>query len=233
MEIIKKFVRQEMYGWKHIEILWLLLASTTITFLSIYWGDDLIGIVSSLTGVICVILTGKGKLSAYIFGLINTVLYAYISFGAQYYGEVMLNALYYVPMQFVGFYMWNKHINSETEEVEKLGMCWKSRFIYTLVSIICIYGYGLFLKSIGGSMPFVDSMSTCLSILAMILSVKRYFEQWILWVVIDVVTIFMWTINYINGGTDIATLIMWCVYLLNAIIMLIKWYKESKKYIEV
>lgn len=31
----------------------------------------------------------------------------------------MLNSLYYVPMQFVGFYVWNKHMDKETKEVEK------------------------------------------------------------------------------------------------------------------
>lgn len=30
----------------------------------------------------------------------------------------MLNALYYVPMQFVGFFVWNRHMNQETCEVE-------------------------------------------------------------------------------------------------------------------
>ena len=43
------------------------------------------GMISSTTGVICVVCTGKGKLSAYLFGLINSVLYAIIAFEAAYY----------------------------------------------------------------------------------------------------------------------------------------------------
>ena len=39
------------------------------------------------------VCTGKGKLSAYVFGAINTLLYAIISYKAKFYGEVMLNAL--------------------------------------------------------------------------------------------------------------------------------------------
>ena len=56
------------------------------------------GIISATTGVACVVCTGKGKLSAYIFGVVNCVLYAIISYQAKLYGETMLNALYYVPM---------------------------------------------------------------------------------------------------------------------------------------
>jgi len=38
--------------------------------------------------MICVVLTGKGKLSSYVFGMVNTLLYAYIAYGAKYYGDV-------------------------------------------------------------------------------------------------------------------------------------------------
>lgn len=109
MEKVKKFAKNEFTGWKKWEVVWLILATIIITGLSIYWGDNLRGITAAVTGVICVILTGKGKMSCYIFGLVNTILYAVIAFGAKYYGEVMLNALYYVPMQFVGWFMWKKH----------------------------------------------------------------------------------------------------------------------------
>jgi nicotinamide mononucleotide transporter len=105
---IKSLLKDEISGWKIGEILWLLVASLVIFGLSIYWKDNLMGIVSAVTGVICVICTGKGKLSAYLFGLVNCVLYAIISYKARLYGETMLNIIYYVPMQFVGFYIWSK-----------------------------------------------------------------------------------------------------------------------------
>lgn len=102
----------------------MVLAVLVIIAVSIYWGDNALGIMMAVTGVICVIATGKGKLSCYLFGLINTMLYAYVALGARYYGEVMLNAFYYVPMQFVGWYLWKKHINQETNEVIKTKMSW-------------------------------------------------------------------------------------------------------------
>lgn len=90
---LKEFVRNEIEGWKKLEVAWLLIACAVIVGLSIYWDDTVMGIISSTTGVICVVCTGKGKLSAYIFGLVNTVLYAIISYKAALYGETMLNAL--------------------------------------------------------------------------------------------------------------------------------------------
>ena len=56
-----------------------------------------------------------------------------------------------------------------------------------------------------------------------------YMEQWILWIVVDVVTVAMWGIAFANGNDSIATLLMWIVYLGNAVIMYIKWAKEAKQ----
>lgn len=224
---MKNFIKNELSGWKKWEVSWLVIACAIITGLSIYWQDTLMGIISSTTGVACVVCTGKGKLSAYLFGLVNSVLYAIISFNAHLYGETMLNAIYYVPMQFVGFYVWNKHMNSETKEVEKRHMDMKGRLLLLIVMIAATYVYGLFLRSIGDAMPFVDSFTTVSSVIAMIISVKMFAEQWWIWVAVDVFSIYMWWCNFKTGGDNMATLLMWTVYLGNAIIMLVKWEKES------
>lgn len=225
---MKKFIKEELSGWKFWEISWLTLATIIITGLSIYWGDTIMGIVSATTGVICVVCTGKGKLSAYIFGAINTLLYAIIAFKAQYYGEVMLNALYYFPLQFWGLYVWSKNMNKNTYEVKKRQTSVKNKVLMFAVVALSSLVYGFILQKMGGALPYVDAFSTCASVVAMVVSIKMYAEQWLLWIVVDVVTVFMWVMAFINGNDSIATLIMWIVYLLNAIIMYFKWIKEAK-----
>lgn len=222
------FIKNELAGWKKIEVFWLVLACSVITCLSVYWGDTLIGIISSVTGVACVVCTGKGKLSAYIFGLINSVLYAIIAYKATLYGETMLNALYYVPMQFVGFYIWNKNMNSETHEVAKRHMKNKGRLILLVSILAATYIYGLVLNYLGDAMPFVDSFTTVSSVVAMIVSVKMFAEQWWIWVAVDIFSVYMWWCDFRSGSDNVATFLMWILYLGNAIIMLVKWERESK-----
>lgn len=226
---VKKIIKNEITGWKKLEILWLALAVSIIIGLSIYWNDTLMGIISAVTGVICVICTGKGKLSAYLFGVVNCVLYAIISYEAKLYGETMLNALYYVPMQFVGFYIWNKNMNEKTHEVKKIHMKNKTRLLYLFLIIIATIGYGYLLKYLGDAMPFVDSFTTVSSVFAMIISVKMYAEQWWIWIAVDVFSVYMWWCNFTSGSDNMATLLMWAVYLGNAIIMCIKWEKEANR----
>lgn len=224
---LKRFIKEEISGWKKIEVLWLFVACTIITSLSIYWKDTIMGIVSATTGVACVVLTGKGKLSAYIFGLVNCVLYAIISYNANLYGETMLNALYYIPMQFVGFYVWNKNMDKEKHEVKKLHMNNITRIKWLLIMIVGTILYGFVLKYLNDAMPFVDSFTTVSSVVAMIVSVKMYSEQWWIWILVDIFSVYMWWCNFTIGNDNFATLLMWVVYLGNAIIMCIKWEKEA------
>ena len=55
----KKFIKNEIEGWKKLEVTWLLIACAVIVGLSIYWDDTVMGIISSTTGVVCV--HGKRK----------------------------------------------------------------------------------------------------------------------------------------------------------------------------
>ena len=221
-------LKREFTGWKRIEVLWLLAACAVIAGLSIYWGDSLMGIISSVTGVACVVCTGKGKLSAYVFGLVNSVLYAIISYQATLYGETMLNALYYVPMQFVGFWVWSKHMNRDTGEVEKKRMKPLGLVIMCAAIALATVLYGFLLRELGDAMPFVDAFTTVSSVAAMIISVRMYAEQWLIWVAVDVFSVYMWWCDFRSGSDNMATLLMWVVYLGNAVIMLVKWEKEAR-----
>lgn len=118
-------------------------------------------------------------------------------------------------------------MNSKTKEVEKRHMDMKGRLLLLIAMIASTVVYGLFLRSIGDAMPFVDSFTTVSSVIAMIISVKMFAEQWWIWVAVDVFSVYMWWCNFKTGGDNMATLLMWTVYLGNAIIMLVKWEKES------
>lgn len=225
---IKTFLKNEVTGWKKTEVIWLLISCIIIAGLSIYWGDNLMGIISATTGVACVVCTGKGKLSAYIFGVVNCVLYAIISYKAKLYGETMLNAVYYLPMQFVGFYVWHKNMNEETKEVNKKRMKSMQRVVLIVCMAVSTFVYGLILKKMEDTMPYIDSFTTVASVFAMIISIKMFAEQWLIWFAVDALSVYMWWCNFRIGSGNMATLLMWIIYWLNAIIMLIKWEKEAK-----
>jgi len=230
---IRYYLKIELTGWKPIDLAWLSIATSIIIGLSIFWHDTMFSILAALSGVWCVILTGKGKRSSFIFGFVfgfvNAALYAVVSFQAKYYGEVMLNVLYYMPMSIVGWVVWKRHMNHITGEVVKRRLNFKNSLFLYSTTIALIFIYALVLKILGGNLPIVDSMTTIVSIVAQILSIKRLMEQWVLWIVVDAATIFMWAVHFMQGGESIATLAMWSVYLINALLMYTHWNKEVKE----
>ncbi len=227
MDNLKKFCKREISGWKKTELFWLAFANISLLVISIIMKDTALGIAASLTGVTCVIFCGKGKISNYIFGTVNVLLYSYIALKAKFYGEVMLNMLYYFPTNILGWFMWKKNMDSDTGEVLKKRMTLSQDIITVLISAAGIFGYSYILKLLGGNLPLVDSMSTVLSVIAQILMIKRFTEQWIVWILVDAVSVIMWVTAFIKGDGGIAMVLMWSVYLLNAIFMFVKWYKDS------
>lgn len=227
MRLLKNYFKD----WSIFEKSWLSIFTIVNIYLFFAFEDTITGLLASLTGMICVVLCAKGKISNLYFGIVNTVLYAYVAFGQMYYGEVMLNVLYYLPTQFIAIYLWNKNKSTSTEAIGEIKaeiMTNKSRIGLSIIAVILIAVYGYFLSKIGGGRPYIDSTTTILSILAQYLMIKRYVEQWVLWIIIDVFTIGLWLLAFIGDKGNISMLVMWSAFLVNAIYGLVNWIKIYK-----
>lgn len=212
-------------GWTRFEIAWLLVFSTVNVYLFFAWDDTGLGLVTSLTGMLSVVLVAKGKISNYWFGIVNVSLYAWTAYGNAYYGEVMLNAGYFLPMQFIGLVLWRRNVDPDktADDVRVRWLPWRERGLWLLLAVAGTAGYALVLERIGGSLPAYDSASTVLSVIAMILMVRRVAEQWVLWIVIDVVSIYLWLVVVDQGGNEVSMVVMWSAYLVNAVYGLVRW----------
>lgn len=223
------WVRQSVVTYFDDWTLWEKTWLTTFTLINLYlfyaWNDSLMGLAASLTGMMTVVLVAKGRISNYYFGMVNVSLYAYIAWQSQFYGEVMLNALYFLPMQFIGLYLWNRNQDEDRADTVQVAMLDNRKRLLLLVgAVIAIAGYGVFLQHLGGSLPFFDSTSTVLSVIAQLLMVMRVMEQWLAWITIDIVSIYMWAFDYTQGGDEVSMIVMWTAYLVNAVYGLYNWY---------
>jgi nicotinamide mononucleotide transporter len=178
--------------------------------------------IAAICGIFCVVLCAKGKKSQYIWGLFNIIGYIIIAFINKYYGEVMLNGLYYLPRQFIGYYLWNKHENKKTENVKGKKLTIKQTVVLLILTFVSIVLYKLILDLLGGNNTLLDSASTMISIIANTLMLLRYREQWLLWIIIDIITVIMWVLM-----KDFIMVTMWAVYLINAFYGYINWTKMA------
>ena len=220
---------------------WFLIAGVIVSnvIYSILTGTlDVLGSIAGITGVLCVVLVAKGSIWNYLFGLVNVSLYALISYKAALYGDAMLNAFYYLPMQFIGWWQWRKRgaALSEAEsggngvQVKARRFTWNQRIWLVLGCAAAIVAVGFILRHFGDPQPFKDSTTTVLSIVAQALMALAFMEQWALWIITNIVSVIMWTICVSRGEAHAGVMVlMWSFYLLNSINGLRVWLKLSRK----
>ena len=129
--------------WNWFEKSWLIIFTVINIIVFFYSKDSVLGLIAALTGMLSVILVAKGKISNYYFGIVNVVLYGFISYQSKYYGEAMLNLGYFLPMQLIGLVMWSKNqVNvDEKTEVKTERMKAKEIIFWFTVSIVGILIY--------------------------------------------------------------------------------------------
>lgn len=194
---------------------------------------DWVGLIAGVSGVCCVVLVAKRKIINYLFGIVNVSLYAYISYRSQIWGDAFLNACYYFPMQFLGWWQWSRNRESSGREdtVKAKRMSLAGRLWLFAGCAVSVLATGLVLKYFTSDpQPFKDAATTVLSIIAQFLMVRIFMEQWFLWITTNVLSVVMWSILWVNGSSEaLLMVVMWLFYLANSINGLLVWNRASKR----
>lgn len=231
MEKIKKFYT----SLDTFEKLWIIISTLILFAVEMYFDDSLIGIIATLTGLLNVVLVAKGSLINYAFGIVNTVLYTIISYKAGYGGDFVTFLFYYIPLQFLGIYAWKNHTQEDTNLQDVKKMNTSQLMASVAILIIGTYITMLLLPIITdifkmpiNELPFVDAFTTFAGIFAGILMLKRYQEQWYIWVFVNIGSVIMWVTMLGKDPTAVAMIVMWGAYLANALYGAYNWNKMKR-----
>ncbi|RXZ83760.1 nicotinamide riboside transporter PnuC [Paenibacillaceae bacterium] len=216
-------------NWNRYEIAWLGLFSGIAIMLTVVMKDTLFGFTVFITGVLCVVLAAKGNLMTYVFGMYNTFGYAYLSYTNGLFGEVMLNLLFFVPMNAIGFLMWKKHRHGGKLAMRQMDL--RNLFLVAVACVLCSLALGFGLSRIPAqNSPYIDALTTVLSVVATLLMVRRFKEQWLVYIVLNIFTVLLWVIRTVDGSPDgMLMIVMWSAYLVNAIYGYYTWNKGAKE----
>jgi len=223
---ICRWLKAELAGWQLWEVVYTAICTLSIMLISFACGENWLGVASAVTGTLYTLLAGKGKTSCYFFGIFNSAAYGYIAYSCKLYGDAMLNWFCYLPMMFAGMIFWRRKLDAENC-VEKRLLTVSGRIITAAVSFCGIAGYAFVLKKLGGGQPWVDSCTTVLSVVAMVLTVKRCAEQWLMWILVNGISVVMWLRVYLNGGNSVATLLWWLIMFITGVIFFIRWQRAA------
>ncbi|MGL6022808.1 MAG: nicotinamide riboside transporter PnuC [Chitinophagaceae bacterium] len=190
-----------------------------LNFSSTEW----IEITAVIFGILCVYLERDDKnIWLYPTGLISTCLYIYLCLHAELYAEASLN-IYYTIMSIWGWVLWTRKSSKSSLVIQfltPLQRCYS--LLLLLVFWIVLY---LFLKYFTNSdVPIADSFTAAVAYTAMILFVRKKIEHWILWIITNIASIFL----YYYKGLQY-TSIQFFILLGLAILGLINWIKIERK----
>ncbi len=185
----------------------------------------IINFISAICGIMCIFFCAKANISNFIFAVINTFVYAIFLWYHKIYGTFALEVLFYQPVNFISWYIWSKHRD------EKLIEKTKAKKLTLLQNIICalvitIGGilYHSVLVKLGGTVAWLDAFTLSIGIIAVILEMFRYKEQYIWWIITDIIAVAMYIIHF-----DLVYLTKKSIYLIMAIIGIINWTKLNRE----
>lgn len=186
-----------------------------------------------------VYLSAKNKVISWPIGLVGVVLYGFLFYQIQLYSD-LFEQVYYLLTGFWGWWLWT-HPQSKDKDVKnelKVSFGSKKFNLVGLVSIVVLtLGLSRFMSNIhvifpvlfpvAASFPFMDAFTTATSFVANIYLAKRKIENWYLWIVVDVIGVFL----YYQKGVIFLSL-LYLFFLLNAFKGLSDWSKTKKSYAE-
>ena len=185
----------------------------------------LVNFVSAVCGIICIFFCAKANVSNFIFGLVNTVVYAIYLLYYKIYGTFCLEVLFYLPMNIASWINWARHRDKKMpEKTMAKHLTIKQHIISVIGVLVTTFVTYEILVRVGGTVAFLDALTVAIGIIATILELYRYAEQYIWWIITDIIAVIMYIVHF-----DTVYLTKKTIYLIMAIIGLRNWIKLNKE----
>lgn len=177
------------------------------------------GFIMCSLAIMTVVLVLLNNSFNYVLYVIVSVIYGYICFEHGLYGELIINVIFIMPIQIVGFIRFKEGVPDNIDiEVTPV-----SKKYYNLMLIFVLgitYLYSMFLDFLGDPHPMLDATLGVVQIFATYFMLKGKGIQWLFWVMTNLLALFIWS----QTGHRYNLMIMWMFYFLNSLIGVVEYY---------
>ena len=178
-------------------------------------------------GIISVLFARKNNILVYPTGLISTLIFVYILLEWKLFGDFIIN-IYYSIMSVLGWYLWTRKKNGADEFPISI-MNGKDYLISSLIFTITLLFVALvyqFFDKFTDWTAYVDTLTTALFFVGMWLMAKRKIENWLLWIVADIISVPL----YFYKGLTFSS-IQFLLFTIIAILGYLEWKRLLQKQI--
>ncbi len=182
--------------------------------------------VAVLFGIASVWFSRKENILVYPVGLINTIIYIYLSFKGSLFGEAAVN-LYYTIMSIYGWILWTKK-DRQLKPVVVITRSnkkeWINQLLFFAVFYIVIFAALTYLKRdfAPGAIPWADAFASATAFTGMWLMAKKKVESWYWWIATNIASIPLYFVKQY-----VFTSVYYFILLLMAVWGLIEWMKRA------
>ncbi|MET0648135.1 MAG: nicotinamide riboside transporter PnuC [Pyrinomonadaceae bacterium] len=174
-----------------------------------------------VTGGACVYLVVKENVWNFPLGIANCVFFLALFTSARLYGDAALQVVY-IALGVQGWYLWLRGGENRTPlRVERA-----SRRLLAGVAAFVVAGtiaLTFVFRAVNDAAPFLDALTTALSLGAQYLLNRKAVENWLLWITADVVYIYLYAVRELH-----LTAVLYVVFLCLCVAGLRGWLKALK-----
>lgn len=203
----------------------------------------LVAATGSVMGVASSVLSANGIIWTFVFGLLDIVCCLIVDADNGIWGDFSMHLFYLLPMQIIGIWQWRRRGASGTkQEVKARRLTAGQRWMVagaTLAGLAAVYGilYAIKLHTvdpadINRTQVVADAARTTFNIAGQILMSLAFYEQWYLWILVNIASILLWGSTMLQSAASSYTVVMfikYCFYLINSLNGLRIWYNLSKE----
>ena len=182
--------------------------------------------IAVIAGIASVWFSRLENILVYPVGLINTVIYIYLSVKGDLYGEASVN-FYYTVMSILGWYMWlrkdeKKQIILHVTHSDR--RMWVNQLLFFVIFYVTLYIALTFLKQTfaEGAIPWADAFASATAFTGMWLMTKKKVESWYWWIATNIASIPLYFVKHY-----VFTSVYYLVLLIMAVFGLIEWRKRA------
>ena len=212
------------------DLFWLL--DVKQTFFSAFGHDvSYVEFIGTVLGLISVFLAARANIFTWPTGIANALFFLVIFYQIQLYSDMFLQ-MYFCGMGVYGWFTWKYKAEHQQSAIRTLSN--KHRLLLAALIMAAVLVIGTLISKIHtvlpqifekpASYPYIDTFIAVSSILAVILLARRIFETWVLWILVDITSIGLYSVK---GVKLIA--IEFVIFLFLAVLGVISWYRLWKE----
>ncbi|MDA9338991.1 nicotinamide riboside transporter PnuC [Flavobacteriaceae bacterium] len=151
--------------------------------------DIVLEIIAVVFGLLSVWYSKNNNILVFPTGMISTAIFIYLLYKWVLLGDMMINA-YYFLMSIYGWFIWTRKENNTITPVSRVTNNEKKiGIIIFLSSLVFVYLIYVYFDKWGTITSYVDNITTAIFFVGMWLMAKRKIENWIFWIIADIISI--------------------------------------------